>query len=172
MWTYCYRRSSMVCWSITIGSPAEMAEPIQMLFGTWTWVGSRKHVFDGVPDPRTLRGNFEGGEWPAQSGHARLSICSVTHQRAALVWCGCWLGCNTCSAHWRHRANTIELCDGNVTSCQITLTTCYGRPMEWGRPLYFHPVVCSIYLSFSLFPRLISAAADWMSAILPHMVWP
>ena len=22
------------------------------------------------------------------------------------------------------------------------------------------------------FPRLISAAADWMSAILPHMVWP
>jgi len=33
----------------------------------------------------------------------------------------------------------------------------------------------SIYLnSFSLFffPRLISAAADWMSAILAHMVWP
>jgi len=24
----------------------------------------------------------------------------------------------------------------------------------------------------SFFPRLISAAADWMSAILPHMVWP
>ena len=22
------------------------------------------------------------------------------------------------------------------------------------------------------FPRLISAAPDWMSAILPHMVWP
>ena len=26
--------------------------------------------------------------------------------------------------------------------------------------------------SSSFFPRLISAAADWMSAILPHMVWP
>jgi len=26
--------------------------------------------------------------------------------------------------------------------------------------------------SFFFFPRLISAAADWMSAILPHMVWP
>jgi len=25
---------------------------------------------------------------------------------------------------------------------------------------------------FLLFPRLISAATDWMSAILPHMVWP
>jgi len=28
----------------------------------------------------------------------------------------------------------------------------------------------SIYLSF--FPRLILAAGDWMSTILPHMVWP
>jgi len=27
-------------------------------------------------------------------------------------------------------------------------------------------------LLFSFFPRLISAVADWMSAILPHMVWP
>ena len=34
---------------------------------------------------------------------------------------------------------------------------------------YIHPVVCS----FFFFPRLllVSAAADWMSAILPHMVW-
>jgi len=32
--------------------------------------------------------------------------------------------------------------------------------------IYFHPVVCSFF-----FPRLISAVGDWMSAILPHMVW-
>jgi len=25
---------------------------------------------------------------------------------------------------------------------------------------------------YPVFPRLISAAADWMSAVLPHMVWP
>ena len=25
---------------------------------------------------------------------------------------------------------------------------------------------------FFFFPRLISAAADWMSDVLPHMVWP
>ena len=43
-------------------------------------------------------------------------------------------------------------------------------PYVIGRPLYFHPVVCSIFFIF--FPRLISAATDWMSAILPHMVWP
>ena len=27
-------------------------------------------------------------------------------------------------------------------------------------------------LSSFFFPRLISAVADWMSAIFPHMVWP
>ena len=27
-------------------------------------------------------------------------------------------------------------------------------------------------LSSSFFPRLISAVGDWMSTILPHMVWP
>jgi len=32
---------------------------------------------------------------------------------------------------------------------------------------------CDYYLSFYLFfPHLISAAGDWMSTILPHMVWP
>ena len=35
---------------------------------------------------------------------------------------------------------------------------------------------CSFYLLLSFFffffPRLISAAGDWMSTILPHMVWP
>jgi len=41
--------------------------------------------------------------------------------------------------------------------------------------IYFHPVVCSsssssFFLSF--FPCLTSAVGDWMSAILPHMVWP
>jgi len=41
------------------------------------------------------------------------------------------------------------------------------------RTLYFCPVV-SFYLlsSFFFIPRLISAAADWMSTIFPHMAWP
>jgi len=33
-----------------------------------------------------------------------------------------------------------------------------------------HPVLCSIFLLF--LPRLISAVRDYMSGILPHMVWP
>jgi len=37
------------------------------------------------------------------------------------------------------------------------------------RTLYF-----VLFLSFFLllFPRVISAIADWMCSILPHMVWP
>ena len=38
-----------------------------------------------------------------------------------------------------------------------------------------HYIFALWFLSFLFlffFPRLISAAADWMSAILPHMVWP
>ena len=30
----------------------------------------------------------------------------------------------------------------------------------------------SVFLSIFFIPRLISAAADWMPTILPHMVWP
>jgi len=29
-----------------------------------------------------------------------------------------------------------------------------------------------LFLSSSFFPRLISAVVDWMSTILPYMVWP
>jgi len=29
-----------------------------------------------------------------------------------------------------------------------------------------------LFLSIYLFPRLISAVADWMTTILTHMVWP
>ena len=40
-----------------------------------------------------------------------------------------------------------------------------------GQAIIFLP--CAFYLSSSFFfPRLISAVTDWMSTILPHMVWP
>jgi len=37
-----------------------------------------------------------------------------------------------------------------------------------------HYIFALWFLSFFLlfFPRLISAVGDWISAILPHMVWP
>jgi len=44
-----------------------------------------------------------------------------------------------------------------------------GPPYGMGMPLYFHPVVSIFYLL--VFPRLISAVGEWMSTILPHMLW-
>jgi len=46
----------------------------------------------------------------------------------------------------------------------------YGLPYVIGQTIIFLP--CDFYLISSFFPRLILAAADWMSAILPNMVWP
>jgi len=40
----------------------------------------------------------------------------------------------------------------------------------YGRAIIFLP--CSFFLLSIFFPRLISAAAGWMSTILWHMVWP
>jgi len=61
-------------------------------------------------------------------------------------------------AHWRNLANTTEpsVCGDDAALCQFTLTTCYGRPMKYGRPLYFCPVVSSIYLSIFFLSSLLS----------------
>ena len=40
------------------------------------------------------------------------------------------------------------------------------------RILYFCPVISIFFFYLCFFPRLISAVGDWMSTILPHMVWP
>ena len=40
-----------------------------------------------------------------------------------------------------------------------------------GQTVIFLPCVY-FFLSFFSFPRLISAVPDWMSTIVPHMVWP
>jgi len=46
-------------------------------------------------------------------------------------------------------------------------------PYVIGQAIIFLPwFLLSFFFSFCLFPRLISAVADWMSAILAHMVWP
>jgi len=52
----------------------------------------------------------------------------------------------------------------------IALCILLWPPYVIGGPLYRCPVV-SIYLAI-FFPRLISAAGDWMSTILPRMVRP
>jgi len=57
---YCYRPSSVVCWSVTLMSPAKTAETIKMSFGLMTQVGLGNYVLDGGPDIPMRRGSFEG----------------------------------------------------------------------------------------------------------------
>ena len=45
-------------------------------------------------------------------------------------------------------------------------------PYGIGQTIYIFMLWFVLSSSFFFIPRLISAAADWMSAILPHMVWP
>ena len=42
----------------------------------------------------------------------------------------------------------------------------------WNRQTIIFFALWFLLSSSSFFPRLILAVADWMSAILPHMVWP
>jgi len=54
------------------------------------------------------------------------------------------------------------------------LFSCTSLVMAALRSRCGHYIFAMWFLSFylSFFPRLMSAIADWMSAILPHMVWP
>jgi len=61
---YSYRVSSVVCLSVTIVSPANMTEPIQIPFRLQARVGSGNHILDGVQIPRG-KGQFLGGKWAA-----------------------------------------------------------------------------------------------------------
>ena len=58
-----------------------------------------------------------------------------------------------------------------ITNIPVIMVALCNRADHYIFALWF---LSSFFLSFFLFffPRLISAVADWMSAILPHMVWP
>jgi len=55
---------------------------------------------------------------------------------------------------------------------QRDLKTCFFMIALWNRETIYIFMLWFVLSSSSFFPRLILAAADWMSAILPHMVWP
>jgi len=67
---------------------------------------------------------------------------------------------------------------GNIKAffCQISGTIERYCQFLWppygiGQAIIFSSCGYFFFLS-SFFPRLISAVGDWMSTILPHMVWP
>ena len=60
---------------------------------------------------------------------------------------------------------------GCLSKHNYLLTVLLWPPYIIGQTIIFLP--CGFFLLSSIFfPRLISAAADWMSTILPQMVWP
>ena len=64
-------------------------------------------------------------------------------------------------ARWKACANFL---------LSVIMVALWNRADHYIFMLWF--LLLLLLLLLLLFPRLISAAADWMSAILPHMVWP
>ena len=69
-----YKRSTVVCRSVTIVSPARNAVPIEMQFGVCTRVGRRKHgVRYGATWRIRLNHPFAAAMWPFY--HITLTRC-------------------------------------------------------------------------------------------------
>ena len=67
----------------------------------------------------------------------------------------------------------FSLCWVECRTLMVTFTLTLDMAALWNRAGHYI-FILSFLLSFfflSFFPRLISAIADWMSTILPHMVW-
>jgi len=58
----------------------------------------------------------------------------------------------------------------DALSYTFCTTSIFVMAALWNRA--GHYIFILWFLSSSFFPRLISAVGDWMSTILPHMVWP
>ena len=82
----------------------------------------------------------------------------------------CVILCTIVVDRYAHIMNSSYLQLSIVLCLLLGFLLFLWSPYVIGQTIYFHPVVCSFFLSF--FPRLISAVRDWMSAILPHMMWP
>jgi len=85
--------------------------------------------------------------------------------------------CAECNAHKHTSIDLTVLWIGFCINGPISLCldSFLWPPYKIGQAIIFLPCVfffLSFFLSFFFFSRLISAAADWMSAILPYMVLP
>jgi len=82
--------------------------------------------------------------------------------------------CARWGAHWRHLANAIEpsMFGGDAAFLSNYFDHLLWSPYVIGQTIIFLPCDFFLLLLFLFFPRLISATVDWMSTILPHMVWP
>jgi len=89
--------------------------------------------------------------------------------------------CTVCTVHASDNDEVLNSNCGqlllHVSDKSVTVANCYYRTLFMAALCNTagHYIFAMWFLSFSIFlsfPCLISAAADWMSTILPHMVWP
>jgi len=57
-------------------------------------------------------------------------------------------------------------CQNSLITCYIIMAALYNRAGHYIFALWFLS-----FLFYLFFPRVISAVGDWMSTVLPHMVW-
>jgi len=80
-------------------------------------------------------------------------------------------------AFWSRQSNIVTSVLGSPTRLLANVCNCIAFIMAalWYRAGHYIFALWFLSSSFYLslfFPRLISAVAEWMSAILPRMVWP
>jgi len=76
-----------------------------------------------------------------------------------------WIWCHVSEAMIEHYGNVFV-----ANYVIVTVSIIVVMAALWSRAGHYIFVLWFLLLSF--FSRLISAVGDWMSAILPHMVWP
>ena len=74
--------------------------------------------------------------------------------------------CNVCLSFLLRHLSVHSLGVSQILYCTCLL----WPPYRIGQAIIFLP--CGFHLLSIFFSRLISAVRDWMSTILPHMVWP
>jgi len=110
---------------------------------------------------------------PRQWRHSALQQCSSLRRllySTVIVW-GRLREFHTCKI--RYRSHNVGGLSGVFRISEGGNPPLHSLPFPSLLPIIFLPCgffLSSIYLSF--FPRLISAATDWMSTILLHMAWP
>ena len=92
----------------------------------------------------------------------------MRHSAIACRQC-CEVDAVAATGHQCRRRSTTGVPRIQTTAASIIMAALCSRCGHYIFVLWFL-LLSSIFL-FS-FPRLISVVAEWMSAILPHMVWP
>jgi len=89
---YCYQPSSVVCWSLTLVSPAKTPEQIEMPFGLRTLVGPGNHVLNGVQIPHGNGQFLRGKGRPVLKYRDTLRSSVQKQMNQSRCHLGCGLG--------------------------------------------------------------------------------